>query len=69
MADVPSNASSGRTIAVGETANDTLELVGDHDCTIIDWLGTASGGFTDNSGNLFTSIALQWQVAPADALI
>jgi Ca2+-binding RTX toxin-like protein len=37
--------------------------------TVIDWLGTASGGFTDNSGNLFTSIALQWQVAPADALI
>jgi hypothetical protein len=37
--------------------------------TIIDWLGTASGGFTDNSGNLYTSIALQWQVAPADALI
>ena len=37
--------------------------------TIIDWLGTASGGFTDNSGNLFTSIALAWQVAPADALI
>jgi hypothetical protein len=31
--------------------------------------GTASGGFTDNSGNLFTQVALQWQVAPADALI
>ena len=37
--------------------------------TIIDWLGTAPGGFTDNSANLFTSIALAWQVAPADALI
>jgi len=37
--------------------------------TIIDWLGTASGGFTDNSGNLFTSIALAWHVAPADSLI
>ena len=37
--------------------------------TIIDWLGTGGGGFTDNSGNLFTSIALAWQVAPADALI
>jgi len=37
--------------------------------TVIDWLGTASGGFTDNSGNLFTSIALAWQVTPADVLI
>ena len=39
------------------------------DGTIIDWLGTASGGYTDNSGNLFTGIALQWQVVPADALL
>jgi hypothetical protein len=37
--------------------------------TVIDWLGTASGGFTDKSGNLFTQVALQWQVTPADALI
>ena len=39
------------------------------DGTIIDWLGTASGGYTDNSGNLFTGIALQWQVVPGDPLI
>ena len=30
--------------------------------TIIDWLGTASGGFADNSGDLFTSIATQWHI-------
>ena len=30
--------------------------------TIIDWLGTATGGFTDNSANLFTSIATQWHI-------
>jgi hypothetical protein len=30
--------------------------------TIIDWLGTAGGGFTDNSTNLFTQVALTWHV-------
>ena len=39
------------------------------DGTIIDWLGTASGSFTDNSANLFNPVALQWQIMPADALI
>jgi hypothetical protein len=27
-----------------------------------DWLGPASGGFTDNSANLFTQVALTWQI-------
>jgi hypothetical protein len=30
--------------------------------TIIDWLGTASGGFTDNSANLYTQVGLTWHV-------
>jgi len=34
------------------------------DGTIIDWLGTATGGFVDNSNNLFTQVALQWHVTP-----
>ena len=33
------------------------------DGRITDWLGTASGGFTPNSGNFYTSLGTDWSVA------
>jgi hypothetical protein len=36
--------------------------------TIINWLGTASGGFTDNSPNSSVAVALAWHVQAPDIL-
>jgi hypothetical protein len=32
--------------------------------TIIDWLGNQNGGFSDNSGNLYTTVAPEWKIEP-----
>jgi hypothetical protein len=32
--------------------------------TIIDWLGNPNGGFTDSSGNLYTTVATEWKIEP-----
>ena len=50
--------------AIGDYNGDGRDdILWQHDNgTIIDWLGTAGGGFTDNSANLFTQVALTWQI-------
>jgi len=50
--------------AIGDYNGDGRDdILWQHDNgTIIDWLGTASGGYTDNSANLFTQVALTWHI-------
>jgi hypothetical protein len=38
------------------------------DGTIMNWLGTANGGFTDNTANSFVAVPLMWHVQSPESL-